>query len=268
MGNRATVICGVKTNLAIKDKEQTNEHTKTKRDSKRRIKQRQLSLNCMTREASQTSQQEPVVPVHNFSTSLPRNTKLSIPENNLNTIKLESEPKPGAEVSQQFQEQNSLIATTSSETKQSLLSLSKEFSSSCCSNPVEKKLTFQKRNQKPVTTNSLSKTNLNSLSANKPTQPGLKCFSTIPSSSSTIIDVIDSACSCAGNNKNSRYFNKRLTRTTSNISTLKTSAMKFNSDLATVKDVIRISQFGEGPHGLRCRLNKYMPHPGIPAKDL
>ncbi|XP_059224071.1 uncharacterized protein DDB_G0271670 [Stomoxys calcitrans] len=91
MGNRVSTLWCRKSNLAIKtnnESEHSSDHnqskTKTnaftshkKRESKRRFRQRRLSLNCMTREADTPPNNEEPVQIHRNSNTLPRRLKLN-----------------------------------------------------------------------------------------------------------------------------------------------------------------------------------------------
>ncbi|XP_037823952.1 uncharacterized protein LOC119612261 [Lucilia sericata] len=250
MGNRVSNLWCKKTNLAIKDKE-FNENTKVKRESKRRFRQRRLSLNCITREPSQKASEEPVL-VHKPSASLPRHTKLSTPERNFNTAATTTttttlQPK---EVRKEKEE-----VTTNLETKElresqlvneNLRQESKAYSS--LPPTTAKELNTE---QKPVLHNN-SIFNTNSFGVNlTSSQPRLNSFTPIssttlssPSStcSNATIDVVDSPIRVLATTKTQDILtSEKLTCTTSSISSLKTKAtMKFNSDLTTVKVSFKI----------------------------
>lgn len=237
MGNRVSNLWCKKTNL---DKE-LNENTKSKREPKRRFKQRRLSLNCMTRENSAKSTQESVL-VHKPSSSLPRNSKLSTPERNFAAIAQNQTETKVFKVEEKPKE--------SPTTNENLIKESISNSSPLTASPksVANK-PLDSHDQKPVCfTNSLHNTNSNSFGVVNLEKPPLNSFSPISSSLSSpstcsptsspaiTIDVLDSPIRVLATTKTQDILtSEKLTCTTSSISSLKTATMKFNADSTTVK---------------------------------
>lgn len=261
MGNRVSNLWCKKTNLAIKDKE-FNENTKVKRESKRRFKQRRLSLNCITREPNAKPNEEPVL-VHKPSSTLPRHTKLSTPEKQTQQSNSQAEDQQNPDLEKESQETKNQekVSEILESPKSNNLKLSEEsstvVSNSTTASPslkTPKEFTTSPisphENIKPVwSTNSIFNTNsfgslntnleqkrfnsfspktISSLSSSPSRTPSTNC-------SNSTIDVVDSPIRVLATTKTQDILTReKLTCTTSSISSLKT-AMKFNTDLTTVK---------------------------------
>lgn len=233
MGNRVSNLWCTKTNLAIKDKE-SSEYSKAKRESKRRFRQRRLSLSCITREADSNknkNSKEPVL-VHKPSALLPRHSKL-----------LEKEKSTEPELEDNKEEVPQAIKITE---KVSTLAISNENTTSPSpsttnkslhtiatlphvENPLEsvKQVPFQSlRNtfSSPINSSIAGNSTNISSSASLSSTPAKK-FST------ATLDVVDSPIRVLATTRTEDILTRE--KLTCSVSSLKTSTMKFNTDLTT-----------------------------------
>ena len=252
MGNRVSNLWCTKTNLAIKDKESkensnSNSNSKVKRESKRRFRQRRLSLNCIARETDNSENKaakEPVVLVHKPSASLPRHSKL------LQTD--ENPPPESKENKEEFKKQTENKQTTVIPNETTIFSTATAtatptnkslYTNSAALPPrVEKNLLETVKPVPPIQgfKNTFSSPLINSSSiADKSTNisssspPSLlsspsRQFST---TNTTTLDVVDSPIRVLATTRTEDILTRE--KLTCSVSSLKKSTMKFNTDLTT-----------------------------------
>ncbi|TMW52039.1 hypothetical protein DOY81_002891 [Sarcophaga bullata] len=245
MGNRVSNLLCTKTNLAIKDKDSNeNSNSKVKRESKRRFRQRRLSLNCIARETDTTSEnksvKEPVL-VHKPSASLPRHSKLLQTDENPPltepAVKKEDFPKETVGITTTTtSEQTTVIpnekiffSTATTPNKTSLYTTTSTL-------PARVENLLESVKPVPIESfkNTFSSPLINSsanISLSSPPSSSLSTPAKKFSTATTPLDVVDSPIRVLATTRTEDILTRE--KLTCSVSSLKKSTMKFNTDLTT-----------------------------------